>query len=58
MKGFAIGGARVSSKHANFIANENHATAKDVIQLIELIQAKVQEKFGIKLETEVRIINY
>jgi UDP-N-acetylmuramate dehydrogenase len=56
LKGYKIGGAEVSTKHANFIANKNNATAKDVIMLIALIQERVQKQFGIKLETEVKII--
>lgn len=52
-KGRSIGGAQVSSKHANFIVNTGNATAKDVLALIEEIQRDVQLKFGITLVTEV-----
>lgn len=56
LKGFRIGGALISEKHANFIINDNQATSKDVIDLISLTKAKVYEKYKIKLEEEVRII--
>jgi UDP-N-acetylmuramate dehydrogenase len=56
LKGRAIGGALVSPKHANFIVNTGSATAADIEALIELAQSSVQEKFGVALEREVRII--
>ncbi len=56
LKGFCIGGACVSDKHANFIINKNQATATDIEILIETIQQKVKQQFCIELETEVRII--
>jgi UDP-N-acetylmuramate dehydrogenase len=57
LKGYAIGGARVSEKHANFIVNpERRATASDIESLIEHVQRIVAEKTDIKLEPEVRII--
>jgi len=52
-KGRSMGGAEVSSKHANFIVNTGNATAKDVLALIEEIQRDVQLKFGLTLVTEV-----
>jgi len=52
-QGRSIGGAEVSSKHANFIVNTGNATAKDVLALIEEIQSDVQLKFGLTLVTEV-----
>ena len=52
-KGINIGDAEVSKKHANFIINKGNATSKDVISLIEVVRKKVQEQFGISLETEV-----
>lgn len=55
-KGRNIGGAQVSSKHANFIVNTGNATAKDVLTLIEEIQRDVQLKFGITLVTEVAFL--
>lgn len=56
LKGFKIGGAQVSMKHANFIVNTGHATAKEVEQLIEFVSSTVAEKFGIQLIKEVKII--
>ena len=56
LKGRAIGGAVISPKHANFIVNQNQARAADIEALIVLARRAVQEKFGIELECEVRII--
>lgn len=56
MKGVSVGGAQVSELHSGFIINKGNATATDIIQLMELVQKKVYEKFGISLEPEVRII--
>lgn len=55
LKGFSIGGAAVSRKHAGFIVNTGNATANDVLSLIRHIQKVVKEKFQVNLETEVRI---
>jgi UDP-N-acetylmuramate dehydrogenase len=57
LKGFSIGGARVSEKHSNFIVNpERRATAADIEALIEHVQRVVAEKTGVMLEPEVKII--
>jgi UDP-N-acetylmuramate dehydrogenase len=56
LKGFAIGGAMVSPKHANFIVSSQTATAADIEALIDKVQAKVWQRCGIQLEREVRII--
>ena len=56
LKGYQIGGAGISIKHANFIVNKGNASAKDVIQLIKHIQTVVEEKTGTKLEQEIVII--
>ncbi len=56
LKGRAIGGARISAKHANFIVNPGGARAADIEALIELAERSVKEKFGIVLEREVRIV--
>ena len=56
LKGRSIGGALVSEKHAGFIVNTGGATAGDVLALIALIQDEVQARFGVRLETEVRIL--
>jgi UDP-N-acetylmuramate dehydrogenase len=56
LKGTAVGGARVSEKHANFIINTGTATAADIEALIVQIQERVEQACGIRLETEVRIV--
>jgi UDP-N-acetylmuramate dehydrogenase len=56
LKGLRRGGAVVSPDHANFIVAESGATGKDVLALIDEIRHGVREKFGIELETEVRIL--
>lgn len=58
LKGQAIGGAKVSDKHANFIVNTGTATSQDVLTLIRLVQEKVKEQTGTDLESEVRYIPY
>ena len=56
LKGLRVGGACVSEKHAGFVVNDRNATARDVIDLIRLVQARVLEHSGVRLETEVRIL--
>lgn len=56
LKGFSVGGAEVSEKHAGFIINKGDATKDDIIKLMEEVQKKVKEDSGIDLEPEVRII--
>ena len=56
LKGFRIGEAEVSTKHANFIMNKGHARASDVLDLIRHIQKTVFERFGVNLELEVTIV--
>ncbi len=56
LKGKSIGGAEVSKKHAGFIINKGNASCKDVLNLIEYVKAKVKDKTGIEIETEVEII--
>ena len=53
LKGFSIGGAEVSVKHAGFVINKDNATCKDVHDLIKHIQNTVKSSFGVDLETEV-----
>ena len=55
LKGTKIGGAMVSELHAGFLVNAGGATGKDMIALVELVQAKVQERFGVRLEPEIKI---
>ena len=56
LRGYSIGGAKVSEKHCGFIINSGNATFNDVMNLIEYVQGKVYEQFGVKLETEVKIL--
>jgi UDP-N-acetylmuramate dehydrogenase len=56
LKGFKIGGAEVSEKHANFIINRDAATATDIEELIEHVRHSVIEAHGIELKHEVRIV--
>lgn len=56
LKGIRIGGAEVSTKHANFIMNVKNATAKDIAGLIKLTQKKVKNNFKINLEAEIKPI--
>ena len=55
LKGVKIGGASVSEMHANFLINKEGATSQDVKRLIALVQHTVKEKYGVELETEIRI---
>jgi UDP-N-acetylmuramate dehydrogenase len=56
LKGYRIGGAEVSPKHANFIINTGTACAADIEALLRHVQAAVKSQFGVKLETEARIV--
>jgi UDP-N-acetylmuramate dehydrogenase len=56
LKGFRIGGAQVSEKHANFIINDGTATATDLEQLIEHVRQTVAAVHGVSLQPEVRIV--
>ncbi len=56
LMGVSVGGAQVSEKHAGFVINRDQATAKDVKDLIALVQKTVQENYGVTLEPEVRIL--
>jgi len=56
LKGYKYGGAEVSAKHCGFIVNTGGATAGDIINLIEYIKSTVMEKYGVLLETEVKIV--
>lgn len=58
LRGYQIGDAQISLKHANFIVNLGQAKASDVIELIELVQKKVFEKHGIHLVREVELFNF
>ncbi len=56
LKGYSIGEAEVSKKHAGFIINKGNATAKDVLALVEYVQKKVKEKFNQEIELEMIVI--
>ena len=56
LKGLSVGGAQVSSKHCGFVINTGNATTDDIVDLMHLVQNTVFDKFGVKLEPEVRII--
>ena len=56
LKGYAVNGAAVSEKHANFIINRGGATSSDVRVLIEHVQKKVKEMTSIDLEVEIRFL--
>lgn len=56
LKGYTIGGAQISTKHAGFIINNDNATADDIIKLIKYTKDTVKEKFGKEIEPEVIII--
>lgn len=56
LKGYTIGGAAVSLKHAGFIINKNNATAKDVLKLIKIVKRRVFAKYNIEIELEMLIL--
>ena len=58
LKGFKVGGAEISTMHSNFIVNNSSASSKDIFELIIVIQQKVQQKKGIFLQPEVRMIGF
>jgi len=55
LKGYQVGKAKISEKHANFIINLGGATAKDILSLMEIMQNRVYQETGIRLETEIKI---
>ena len=56
LKGFKLGGAEISAKHANFIVNKSNATQKDISTLIDIVKNTVFEKKGIILNTEIKFL--
>ncbi|MBU4311382.1 MAG: UDP-N-acetylmuramate dehydrogenase [Candidatus Omnitrophica bacterium] len=56
LKGRAIGGARISGEHANFIVNTGSASSDDVMELVELARKNVRQRFGIDLELELKVL--
>jgi UDP-N-acetylmuramate dehydrogenase len=57
LKGYSIGGAMVSDKHANFIINKNNSSSQDFVKLIKYVMDTVYKKFNIKLELEIKLVN-
>tara|TARA_B110000263_G_scaffold141067_1_gene122335 strand:- start:97 stop:1026 length:930 start_codon:yes stop_codon:yes gene_type:complete len=58
LKGFSIGGAKISNKHANFFVNNGNAKADDMISLIKKAKNTVKEKFNIELNLEVKLLGF
>ncbi len=56
LKGTSVGDAQVSTRHANFIVNQGHASASDVLSLIRKVRAQITRKTGIKLELELKVV--
>lgn len=56
LKGYMVGGAQISTKHAGFVVNVGGATAADVLQLINDVQAKIKAGVGVELQPEVLVI--
>mgnify|MGYP004522124649 FL=1 len=56
LKGYTVGGAQVSEKHAGFVVNIGDATAADIKQLMQNVSDKVKEQYGVVLEPEVKMI--
>ena len=56
LKGFAVGGASVSEKHAGFVINKDGASASDIYSLCKKVERKVMETFGVSLEMEVKLL--
>ena len=56
LKGFSVGGAQVSEKHAGFVINKGGATASDIYNLCKKVEKKVQAEFGVSLEMEVKLL--
>ena len=54
LRGFTVGGAQISEKHCGFVINKDHATAKDVVELMREVSDRVEAKFGVPLEPEVK----
>lgn len=52
--GFQVGGAAISEKHCGFVINKDHATAKDVVVLMQQVSEKIEEQFGVILEPEIK----
>ena len=58
LKGFSVGGACVSEKHAGFVINKGGATSTDIYELMKKVREIVLDKYGVTLEPEVRLLGY
>ena len=58
LKGKNIGGAEISTKHANFIINKNNASSSDILNLIKLVQKEAKDKYEIDLKLEQQLVNW
>jgi UDP-N-acetylenolpyruvoylglucosamine reductase len=56
LKGTRVGGAAVSAEHGNFIVNDGNATARDILELVEILKQRVKKEREIDLQTEIEII--
>ena len=56
LKGYTIGGAQVSEKHAGFIVNTGEASAKDVLELVSVVKEKVKQKFNVDINLEIQVL--
>ena len=56
LKGYKVGGAQISTKHAGFIVNTGNATSQEILELIEITKRKVYEKFGKEIKLEIEVI--
>lgn len=56
LRGFSVGGAQVSEKHCGFVINKGGATAEEVQLLMKEVADRVEEKFGVRLEPEVKML--
>ena len=56
LKGFSVGGAEVSMKHAGFVINKGDATASDIYNLCKVVEEKILDQFGVQLEMEVKLL--
>ncbi|MEK7117895.1 MAG: UDP-N-acetylmuramate dehydrogenase, partial [Patescibacteria group bacterium] len=56
LKGYTIGGAKVSEKHPNFIINIGNATSADILAVLNFVKSKIKQEYDVNLEVEVEII--
>ena len=56
LKGFSVGGAEVSVKHAGFVINKGDAAASDIYRLCKTVEEKILDQFGVQLEMEVKLL--